>query len=996
VSSRVRHTASVTFFLFDHLRPLDVGVRRKVTDAVWSRLLDAVWSRLFSNRSPSNRDSLEFPVALRLTYSFSNQSEGRIPVKNCSLLPQVSEFAALFLCLCIFGEVQSAQRTLTSPQSPQLASTVPSTFRWQPTFGGLAGVDGDVHATAVFDDGNGPALFVAGEFDQAGGVDAAKIAKWDGTRWTGLGLGLDDSVYSLQVFDDGSGPALFVGGQFSTAGGVATMGIAKWDGTVWSALGNGTNSIAGSVRSMAIFDDGGGAALYAGGQFITAGGVVAKRVAKWDGSSWTALAAGMDNSVFALATFDDGNGAALYAGGEFLNSGAVPVFRIAKWDGSAWSALGVGANDCVRSLAIFDDGNGDALYAGGDFTVIGFLPTSRIAKWNGSSWSPLESGITGFFLSLTVNAITVHDDGTGDALFVGGEFTMAGGNPASSVAKWDGSVWSGIDAIAGDNLRSVKTLAAFDDGGGERLIAGGHFDTASGRTSNNVAGWDSSSWEELKYGENAIGEGSGVQIRSQVVFDDGSGPALFVGGQFTQVGQQTIDGIAKWDGSNWSALGSGLSDSGTVRVYDMQIYDDGGGDALYVGGIFDTAGGQPANRIAKWDGTNWTPLFTGVDSTVFALEVFNDGHGEKLFVGGLFSYAGSIPAEYIAKWDGTEWKSLGVDLANNALVESLAVFDDGSGPALFAGGSFEDAGGAGANSIAKWDGTNWSPLGSGITGGGPKVIKSMIVFDDGTGPALFAGGIFSIAGGIPVNHLAKWDGANWSDIGSAIAYTSQSVLAFSIFDDGTGSALYVAGTFASAGGTSASNIVRWDGSLWSTLDDGVNAFAHSFATFDDGSGPALFVGGGFTAANDSGDSYLAKWGSQASSSLTSDIATLSLTTGGTQLLAMDGGAARAGWFYFMLGSVTGTTPGIDFGGGVVLPLNYDVFLNLTLFKPGLGAFGNYRGTLDGSGQALSNFNFPALMDPSLAGVVINHAFLAGSTPGIPEFASNPVSVTLVL
>ncbi|MFT5286826.1 MAG: hypothetical protein ACI8TQ_002999 [Planctomycetota bacterium] len=125
-------------------------------------------------------------------------------------------------------------------------------------------------------------------------------------------------------------------------------------------------------------------------------------------------------------------------------------------------------------------------------------------------------------------------------------------------------------------------------------------------------------------------------------------------------------------------------------------------------------------------------------------------------------------------------------------------------------------------------------------------------------------------------------------------------------------------------------------------------------------------------------------------------ASISLSAGGLQSMILEGGASRAGWFYFMLGSFTGSAPGINFGGGVLLPLNFDAYLNLTLTKPGLGAFGGFRGMLDGTGQALSTFTIPAGTDPSLAGVTLNHAYLAASVLGFPEFASNAVPVTLVL
>ncbi|MFH0983158.1 MAG: hypothetical protein V2A79_16685 [Planctomycetota bacterium] len=93
---------------------------------------------------------------------------------------------------------------------------------------------------------------------------------------------------------------------------------------------------------------------------------------------------------------------------------------------------------------------------------------------------------------------------------------------------------------------------------------------------------------------------------------------------------------------------------------------------------------------------------------------------------------------------------LGVD----ADVNAITVFDDGTGPALYAGGAFTAAGGVLANRIAKWNGTQWSALGSGLTGGSSPYVSALAVFDDGTGPALYAGGEFTTAGGVPANRIA--------------------------------------------------------------------------------------------------------------------------------------------------------------------------------------------------------------------------------------------------
>ena len=86
-----------------------------------------------------------------------------------------------------------------------------------------------------------------------------------------------------------------------------------------------------------------------------------------------------------------------------------------------------------------------------------------------------------------------------------------------------------------------------------------------------------------------------------------SGTNLYAGGDFTTAGGVTANYIAKWDGSAWSALGSGMS--ATMRcVYALAV----SGTDLYAGGDFTTAGGVPANHIAKWDGSAWSALGSGM------------------------------------------------------------------------------------------------------------------------------------------------------------------------------------------------------------------------------------------------------------------------------------------------------------------------------------------------------------------------------------------------
>ena len=105
--------------------------------------------------------------------------------------------------------------------------------------------------------------------------------------------------------------------------------------------------------------------------------------------------------------------------------------------------------------------------------------------------------------------------------------------------------------------------------------------------------------------------------------------------------------IARWDGSRWFALGSGILDTVNVIVVS--------GSNVYVGGRFNTAGGVTVNNIARWDGQNWWPLGAGTDQPVLALAV--DGNG-RLYAGGAFRNAGGVAVDGLARWNGTAWEKL--------------------------------------------------------------------------------------------------------------------------------------------------------------------------------------------------------------------------------------------------------------------------------------------------------------------------------------------------
>ena len=350
-----------------------------------------------------------------------------------------------------------------SPNDAAGLRALDGTFSDISTASGGPSLNGNVTGVAVAPDGS---FYVAGAFSRAGATPAATVARWDGARWSALGRGLggdDPESITDRVLALGPDGSLYAGGNFTTAGGATVNGVARWDGAAWHAVGGGVSGNPGatfnfSVYALAFGRDG---SLYVGGVFVTAGGVPASNIARWDGTAWSAVGSGVSNvngstaPVYALAVGPDGS---VYAGGQFTRAGGIPASNVARWDGTAWSALGSGTDRTVRSLAVGADGS---LFALGVFRVAGGVAAVRVARWDGSAWSALSSGITG-----EVRTLAATTDGS---VYVGGRFTTVGGVPARNIARWDGSAWS---AVGGGTDSEVRVLAVAPAGG---LVAGGSF-----------------------------------------------------------------------------------------------------------------------------------------------------------------------------------------------------------------------------------------------------------------------------------------------------------------------------------------------------------------------------------------------------------------------------------------------------------------------------------------------------------------------------------------
>ncbi|MCW3103809.1 MAG: hypothetical protein JWO09_2249 [Bacteroidetes bacterium] len=264
--------------------------------------------------------------------------------------------------------------------------------------------------------------------------------------WSGYGDRLNSSVYS--IVPDANGD-FYIGGSFTVIGTDSIGGIAKWNGTKFSKLG--LKGITGSKVAAMLKYNGG---IVAAGSFSRIDTAGCHNIGFWNGLKWAPMGSGLDytgaTTVSTLTVYNDD----LYAAGTFSSSGNTTVNNIAKWNGSSWVALGTGLNGPVKAMCVY---NGD-LYVAGTFTTAGSVSVHNIARWNGSSWHDLDGGLE-YTGATTVSTLHVFNGN----LYAGGNFNTAGGESAAHIAKWDGTSWTDIGSgMSYTGATTVSTLCIHD------------------------------------------------------------------------------------------------------------------------------------------------------------------------------------------------------------------------------------------------------------------------------------------------------------------------------------------------------------------------------------------------------------------------------------------------------------------------------------------------------------------------------------------------------
>ncbi len=432
--------------------------------------------------------------------------------------------------------------------------------------------------------------------------------------------------------------------------------------------------------------------------FTTAGGVPALRVARWNGSAWSAFGAGFSSAAYDLLPLANGELLAVSSGSAtgFAASG------IARWDGSAWQGLGVGFNLPINALAAMP--NGDVI-AGGLFSTAGAFAAAPVARWNGAAWTPMPP----FSQSSNCAALVAMPDGS---VVAGGGASQFAGPLSTGIGRWDGAGWSTLGSgFAGGSVLSLAVLPNGD------LVAAGRFTSAGGVPANNVARWNGAAWSPL--GSGLVGTTGFETVDALLALPNGD---LIAGGSFTTAGGVAANRVARWNGVAWSALGGGITGASAV-VRSLAVLPDG---AIVAGGLFEFAGGLPIGNIARWNGTAWSALGSGANDVVRALAVLPDG---DVVAGGAFTAIGGVAASRIARWTGAAWSAMSSGVSNSwfsaTAVHALAVRANGE---LAVGGSFVVAGGQPSAYFARYASpcpASATPIGVGCAGtGGVNVLTA--------------------------------------------------------------------------------------------------------------------------------------------------------------------------------------------------------------------------------------------------------------------------------
>ncbi|NEO43230.1 MAG: hypothetical protein F6K55_03530 [Moorea sp. SIO4A3] len=283
----------------------------------------------------------------------------------------------------------------------------------------------------------------------------------------------------------------------------------------------------------------------------------------------------------------------------------------------------------------------------------------------------------------------------------------------------------------------------------------------------------------LELGSNQWLDASQQSIQVLECYSDGDSRIILAG---------TVAGVFKHDGTNWSPLNNGLTNT-DVRALTSYLQDE---IPMILAG---TAGG-----VFRYENNSWTEL-TGLKNTdVRAVDSYEQD-GSRIILagtaGGVFRHDG-----------GTSWTEL-ADLTNTD-VRDVDSYEQGESRIILAGT---------AAGVFKHDGTNWTEL-AGLTNPDVRAVES---YEEGDSRIILAGtaeGVF------------KYDNDSWNALDND-DLTSTDVRAVESYEE-SGSRIILAGT--------AAGVFKHDGTNWTELADLTNTDVRAVESYEESGSPMIVAG----------------------------------------------------------------------------------------------------------------------------------------------------------
>lgn len=700
---------------------------------------------------------------------------------------------------------------------------------------------------------NGTSIYVSGNFTSIGGQTRNYLAEINDNNGIASNWNPNpsNSINCIKLNID----KLIVGGNFTNIGGQIRSRIAEID----LATGLATNWNPNANNIVYSIELNSGNKVFLGGNFTIIGGQTRNRIAEIDlttglATTWNPNANNIVRSINLI-----GNN--VFAGGDFTTVGGQTrkyLVSISSIDGSinSWDPIPSGAVNTVNSF------NNDIVIAGN------FTHTKAVSRNNLLSISKSSNLITSWNPNPNSQVLDIEIAGT--SMYVGGSFAGIGGQSRNNIGEIN--ISTGLATTWNPNPNAqVHAIKVIDN----VVYIGGSFTSIGGQTKNYLASVNSSdglltNWNpnpsglvnsintfnndltitgnfkylknEIRYGLLAISKtdnlisswNPGLPPNQPVYTLEIDGSSLYVGGSFNTIGGQSRNNLAKIDVVTGLADGWNSNTNGVVNSIKLI------GSSLYVGGNFTTISGQSRNYLAAINPSDgvvlpWNPKPNG---TVNHIQQSN----QDFIISGSFTFVNTEQRNNLLKISKADDLITDWNPSPNNIIQSIEL----NGLTGFFGGGFTSIGGQSRNRIAEINlntglATSWNPNSN-------NAVKTMKL----NGSTLYVGGSFTNIGGQARSNLAALDTTTglatpWTPNPNAIV----NKLAVS------NNILYVAGNYTTVTGQTRNRLASFttsDGLLTTWNPDVSGNINDLFVT-----GSTIYIGGVFTQVSSQPRSYIASF-----------------------------------------------------------------------------------------------------------------------------------------